>query len=47
MNNIKTIPSQLFPRAKCKGISPCSFFALTSTPLLTIFWTMLAYPHEA
>jgi len=50
LNIVKSIQknsSWLFLHGKCKGIFSFSFFALTSTPLLTIFRTMLMYPQEA
>jgi len=45
MDNIETTLSWMFSNAKCK----CFFyspFSLTFDHLLTIFWAMLAYPHE-
>jgi hypothetical protein len=47
MHNIETNPSWLFSQSKYKGIASFSPFTLTSTPLLTIDWTMSTYPHEA
>jgi hypothetical protein len=47
MNSIETTPSKLFScYAQCKGVSPFSFFALTSIHLSKIACIILTYPHE-